>query len=222
MVKFRKITVLIVVLVAGIINNTSAQSYYEDVERTFYGGLIAGSTFTQVDGDNFAGYSKPGLTVGGIVYAQLYHKIAGSMEILYTQKGALSNKTQSSNSNIYIIQKYGIDLNYAEVPIMINYFDKRKSHFGAGISYSQLISYKETVTTVPEFPTTIDLDDYPFKKYDLNFLLSGSLHLYKGLFLSYRFQYSLLPVRTSIYKEFGRAEQYNNMHVLRLMYLFGK
>ncbi|MCB9046591.1 MAG: PorT family protein [Chitinophagales bacterium] len=206
---------------AGMINNTYAQNYYVDDERTFYGGLIAGSTFSQVDGDNFAGYSKPGFTVGGIAYAELANKIAGSVEILYTQKGSKSNKTQQSNNKTYLITNYRIDLNYAEIPIMINYFDKRKSHFGAGLSYSRLINYKETVTTTPNFPNTINLDDYPFKKSDLNFLISGSLHLYKGLFLTYRFQYSLFPVRTKIYPEFGRAEQYNNMHVLRLMYLFG-
>lgn len=207
-------------LMAGLVNKAVAQNYYVENENTFSGGLVAGSTFTQVDGDNFAGYTKAGFTFGGIVYARLVDKIAGSIEILYTQKGARSNKTQISNNRVYLIEKYAIDLNYAEVPIMINYFDKRKSHFGAGLSYSQLISYKETVKTQPAFPDSIDLDQYPFKKYDLNFLISGSLHIYKGLFLTYRFQYSLLPVRTNIYKEFGRAEQYNNMHVLRLMYLF--
>lgn len=208
------------VLALGWVNKTYAQNYYIEDTKTFYGGFVAGSTFTQVDGDNFAGYSKAGFTVGGVAYAQLAPHIAGSMEILYTQKGARSNKTQASNNKLYMIQKYGIDLNYAEIPLMLNYFDKRKSHFGAGVSYSQLINYKETVTTQPAFPDSIDLDKYPFKKYDINFLVSGTLHLYKGLYLTYRFQYSLAPVRTKIYPEFGRAEQYNNMHVLRLMYLF--
>lgn len=220
MLKFRKLTLLIAVLVVGSVNIVNAQNYYVDDVRTFYGGLVVGSTFTQVDGDNFAGYNKPGLTAGGIVYAQLVDKLAGSIEILFTQKGARSNKTQFSNNRLFRIENYAIDLNYAEVPIMLNYFDRRKSHFGAGVSYSQLISYKESATTTPALPDTLDLDNYPFKKYDLNFLLSGSLHLYKGLFLTYRFQYSLIPVRTKIYGEFGRAEQYNNMHVLRIMYLF--
>lgn len=220
MLKIRKITLLIAFLLVGWVNHVDAQSYYVDDNRTFYGGLVAGATFTQVDGDNFAGYSKAGFTGGGIVYAQLVDKIAGSVEILYTQKGSKANKTQRSNNNVYLISKYDIKLNYAEVPVMINYFDRRKSHFGAGLSYSQLISYKESAVTQPTLPDTLDLDNYPFKKYDLNLVLSGSLHLYEGLFLSYRFQYSLIPVRTAIYKEFGRAEQYNNMHVLRLMYIF--
>ncbi len=198
----------------------NAQSYYVDDYRTFYGGLIVGSTFSQVDGDNFAGYNKVGLTVGGIAYAQLASKIAGSVEILYTQKGSRSTKTQASNNRLYLITQYDINLSYAEVPIMINYFDKRKSHFGGGIAYSQLISGNEVVQTQPSFPDSLALENYPFKKYDLNFVLSGQLHLYKGLFLNAKFQYSLLPVRTDIYPEFGRPEQYNNMWVVRLMYLF--
>lgn len=220
MVKFRKLTLLSVFLLVCSVDNLQAQNYYVSDQRTFYGGLVAGATFSQVDGDNFAGYTKIGATFGGKVYAQLKDKLAGSIEILYTQKGSKANKTQVSNNRVFRINQYDINLNYAEVPIMLNYFDRRKSHFGAGISYSQLISYKESVNTTPAFPDSIDLDDYPFRKYDLNFVLSGSLHLYQGLFLTYRFQYSLIPVRTNIYPEFGRAEQYNNMHVLRLMYIF--
>lgn len=204
----------------GLVNKGFGQSYYVENDRTFYGGLSAGATFTQVDGDNFAGYHKIGFTGGGIVYAHVANKLAVSIEILFTQKGSRANKTQISNNRAYLIQKYDIALNYAEVPIMLNYFDKRKSHFGGGISYSQLINAKETVTTSPTFPSTIDLTQYEFKKYDLNFVLSGNLHLGAGFFLNARFQYSLLPVRTNIYREFGRAEQYNNMWVLRVMYLF--
>lgn len=211
------VTLLFCVMISA---KVQAQNYYVEDERTFYGGLIAGTTFTQVDGDNFAGYSKAGFTFGAVAYAHLVSNVRGSIEILYTQKGARSNGAKASNNRVYLIEKYGIDLNYAEVPVMINYFVKRKSNFGAGLSYSQLISSKEMATTKPTFPDTIDLDQFPFKKYDLNFLLGGSLHLYKGLYLSYRFQYSLLPVRTKIYPEFGRPEQYNNMHILRVMYVF--
>ncbi|MCB0700794.1 MAG: PorT family protein [Chitinophagales bacterium] len=223
MIKFRKIA-LFVSTIACFVGaggfGAKAQSYYIDDNRTFYGGLIAGATFTQVDGDNFAGYHKVGFTGGGIAYAELAPKFAASIEILYTQKGSRAHKTQTSNNKVFFIEKYDIDLSYAEVPILFNYFDKRKSHFGAGVSYSQLISYKENVGTQPAFPDSVNLDQYPFRKYDINFILSGNLHVYKGFFLNARFQYSLLPIRNKIYPEFGRAEQYNNMWVIRLMYLF--
>lgn len=197
-------------------------SYYEEVQRTFYGGLVAGANFTQIDGDNFAGYHKAGLNVGGKVYAHLAPRIATSVEILFSQKGSRAHQSQLSNTQKYVIHKYNIDLNYAEVPVMINYFDRDKAHAGIGLSYSQLISSREFVVTSPDFPATIDLnEDYPFKKYDLNFLIGGSIHLLKGIFLDIRFQYSLTPVRTSIDSELGRADQYSNLYVFRLMYLFG-
>jgi hypothetical protein len=224
MAKNRKFGALLLfaMLLAAFSQAVNAQSYYEETQRTFYGGLLAGTNFTQVDGDNFAGYHKVGLNVGGIVYTQFAERFAASLEILFSQRGSRAHQTQPSNRQQFLISKYNIDLNYAEVPIMLNYFDRKKAHAGAGFSYAQLISSKETVVTTDASVNAIDLNDqYPFKKYDVNFLLGGSLHLYKGIFLSLRFQYSLLPVRKSIHPELGRAEQYNNSYVLRIMYLFG-
>jgi hypothetical protein len=217
----RKFTVLLAsFLFLFISNSLFAQSYYEEDPRTFYGGLLVGGNFSQVDGDRFAGYHKVGFNVGGIVYAQFAEHIAGSIEILFSQKGSRAHKTQLTTTQAYNILTYNIDLNYAEVPLMLNYFDKRKSHFGAGVSYSQLISSKEEVLTDPPFPATVNMDDYPFKKMDINFLLGFNLHLVKGLFLNGRFQYSILPIRKNVYPEFGRNEQFNNMWTMRLMYLF--
>jgi hypothetical protein len=214
-----KTVVLFLSLICIFTSKGLAQSnYYIEEPRLFYGGLLAGGNFSQVDGDNFAGYHKVGMNVGGIVYARMAEHVAASLEILYSQKGARGHKVQNSNNQAYAIQKYNINLNYAEVPIQINYFDKRKSHFGAGFSYSQLISGEEKIESIPTFPD--DLSQYPFKKFDINFLAGGNLHLYKGLFLNVRFQYSVVSMRKKYHPEIGRAEQFNNMWTLRLMYLF--
>ena len=68
----------------------------------------------------------------------------------------------------------------------------------------------------------MNTDTLRFRKADLNLILGGNLHLIKGLFLNLRFQYSLIPIRTkeNINLDYGRAEQYNNLFTLRLMYLF--
>ncbi len=194
-------------------------NYYEEVPRTFYGGLLLGANFAQVDGDHFAGFRKVGLNAGGIMYAQLGKNVAASLEILYSQKGSKSNLSQPSVSKKYQIQDYKIDLAYAEIPLQINYFDRRKSHFGGGISFAQLISSKEQVNTLPAFNND-SLEMYQFRKSDINLVLGGNLHLWEGLFLNIRFQYSLIPIRKQFHPEFGRAEQYNNMWTVRLMYLF--
>ena len=75
--------------------NALAQSnYYVENEREFFGGVIAGTNLSQIEGDGIAGYNKVGANVGAIVYARLKGPWAASMEILYSQKGSLANYTQ--------------------------------------------------------------------------------------------------------------------------------
>ena len=185
--------------------------------RTFYGGLLLGANLAQVDGDNFAGYHRPGFNAGGVVYIKLKTQMALSMEVLLSQKGSRATTPQMLPSGLYIT-KYGIDLNYAEVPVLINFFDKHSSHLCAGFSYSALGSSGEYITTHPA--VLYDLGKYPFKKDDINILLGGNLHLYKCLFFNLRFQYSVIPIRDKVPVDYIRGAQYNNVWVVRLMYLF--
>jgi len=194
-----------------------AQSYYEDV-RTFYGGVECGANFCQVDGDNFAGYHKTGFNVGGIVYTKLDEHVAASIEVLYVQKGSRSKGYFTMSPGQFIVD-YGITLNYAQVPIVLNYFDNHKNHFGGGVSYSRLGTSKEYITTSPT-PNTIDLNLFPFKKSDYCLLLNGSLHCWKGLYLNMRFEYSLLSIRDKVPQGYSRGQQFNNVYSIRLMYLF--
>ncbi len=226
MAKIRKFAALLAVTLAGcgLLGKSYAQStWYEEEPRTFYAGPIIGANFTQIDGDNYAGYNKVGFNAGGILYAHLADKVAVSMEILFSQKGARGTFAKAISNTGYIIQKYNINLNYAEVPVQLCFFDKRKSHFGGGLSYSQLIGTKETAVVTPSsFPMPDFEKDYPVKKMDINFILGGSLHLYKGFFLNLRFQYSVIPLRkgANVPTGFGRTEQFSNMWTVRLMYLF--
>ncbi len=192
-------------------------NFYIPHERTFYGGLVAGANFTQVDGDDYRGYAKIGANFGGIVFAQIDEGFALSMEILYSQKGSRSKGPVEAEPGLDITH-YRIDLNYAEVPIMINYFFKRKSGCGAGFSYSQLASSGEELETDPA--KAYNLEKYPFNKIDINFLLGGNIHIYGGIFLNLRFQYSMIPIRHNVPEIYFRGEQYNNLFAVRLMYLF--
>jgi len=231
--KSRKFTALILItiilsLFSGTVlaqdeDDDEPHGLYLPEQRVFYGGLIAGANFAQVDGDYFAGYHKIGLNAGGIVYAQLRKHVALSLEILYSQKGSKSNLGEPSpnNATIFIV-KYGISANYAEIPVMINYFDKRRSHFGIGVSYGRLVSSSENIT-VADSSTVKNLNFntlYPFKTNAFDFLAGVELHLVKGLFLNIRFQYSMIPIRTQIPPpDYARADQYSNLWVVRLMYL---
>jgi hypothetical protein len=232
--KSRKFAALLAIILIAFSGTVRAQDADDGEEhglylakpRLFYGGLVAGANFSQVDGDYFAGYRRIGLNAGGIVYAQLAKHLAVSMEILYDQKGSKSDGAQISPGNSAVgIIKYGIKANYAEIPVMVNYFDRHKSNFGLGFSYARLVSGSESITVdSANTPVrTFDLSDkYPFKKSDFNFLAGVNLHLVKGLYLNVRFQYSLVPIRSGDGLppiEYARTNQYNNLWVVRLMYL---
>jgi hypothetical protein len=224
MTKSRKFAplVIITVLLLAFSNTIYAQKDEFDPEDThiFYAGIIGGANFAQVDGDAFAGYRKVGFNAGGIGYVQLHKHVALSWELLYSQRGSKSNQVQpATNDTNVLITNYNIKLSYAEIPVMINYFDKRKSHFGVGVSYSRLVSGSESLATDP--PTKIDLTKYPFRHDNFEAVAGAELHLWKGLFLNVRFQYSITPIRTTSPPGFSRTnKQYNNLWTVRLMYLF--
>ncbi len=216
-IKSLYLPLLVIILFAGVAAKGQDNTpMYED--RTFYGGLILGANLTQIDGDNFAGYTRKGLNAGGVVFFKMDEHVAGSIEVLFSQKGSVSKAPQLLAAGYYIT-KYGADLNYGEIPVMINYYDDHKNHFGGGLSYSRLGSSNEYISTNPPPTTPFKQEDYPFKKSDFNLLLGGSLHLYKGFFLNLRFQYSLISIRNTV-PNITRGAQFNNMWTIRLMYLF--
>jgi hypothetical protein len=228
MAKNRKIVSFALALftAAGLGLKAQAQNpsnYYIEDPRTFYAGVIAGANFSQVDGDSYAGYHKVGLNAGGIVYTHIAEHLALSLEILFSQKGARGHRVQESGAGTFI-NAYRINLNYAEIPLQLNYFDRRRSHFGGGFSYSQLITAQEKLeTNPPQQPGStgyVNLEEFPFNKSDLNFVLGGSLHVWKGVFFQARFQYSLLSIRKNTPPGYSRADQFNNLWAVRLMYLF--
>lgn len=211
----------VILLTSTIFFGAQAQNpsyYYVEEPKLFTGGLVAGASFCQVDGDKYAGYFKIGVNAGAILYARISNDFTLSMELLFSQKGARSNFRQNSSSDSFTIVNQNINLNYAEIPILINVYDRKKSHVGVGLSYAQLISSDEKINTSPVRP--YDQNNYPFKKRDINFIASANLHLVKGLYGNLRFQYSVLPIRENVDYEFARGKQYNNMWVLRVMYLF--
>ena len=197
-------------------------------QRLFYAGLIGGCNFAQVDGDNFAGYYKFGLNVGGIGYIRLFKRVSLSWEILYSQKGSQSDMMKPSGIDTVSIKNYSIDVKYAEIPIMINVFDKLKSHVGIGFSYNRLVSSDESMQLTKNYP--VNLYNYPFAKDEWEIIAGAQLHIVKGFFVNLRYQYSLTPMRTNSPPDFSRstspwpnqkwAQEYNNLWTLRVMYLF--
>ena len=192
---------------------------YTDKVKVISVGALLGSNFCQVDGDNYAGYHKTGLNVGGIGYVRLNKDFAFSFELLYSQRGAKDNGVRYSPvDSATLITKYRINTPYAEIPLMINYFDKHKSHFGTGISYSRLLNASEQMESNTGY--MVDFSRYPFRNSTLDYVVSAQMHLWKGLFFNVRFQYGITPMRSDAPEGMARAErQYNNLWSVRLMYM---
>src|SRR5690554_5720067 len=217
-----KIKKLPLILFMFLSTTTFGQFYANhDYYNRLIGGVVGGVGFSQVDGDGYKGYDKLGFTGGGILYMTMGDvnlpfegTVAFSFEVMYSQKGA-KGKGGVPNGGITAQQ---IQMHYGEIPIQINIFrGTRKSNIGTGFSLGYLGFSEELITTI----TGEEIKDgYPFRKLDLNYVLTGNIHLWKGIFLSPRFQYSMISVRNNNKRFGGRNEQFNNMWSIRLMYLF--
>lgn len=102
--------------------------------QTFSAMLVAGVNLSQIDGDKLGGFNKFGFNTGARVSARLNDRWHLSTEFLYSQQGARAVRTDDISSIYDRIQ-----LNFVEVPFMINYSDW-KILASAGVSYNRLIN----------------------------------------------------------------------------------
>jgi hypothetical protein len=108
----------------------------------FDAGFTLGVNLSQVDGDYYAGFNKIGLTAGPIIHVNFNPNWSASLELLYSQKGSRS-KPDPNNVNTYLLI-----LDYAEVPVLINYNDKNRLMFQAGLAYGRNIKAFEEVNGI--------------------------------------------------------------------------
>ena len=177
------------------------------------GGITVGFNASQVDGDSYAGFNKLGFNAGVIGIVPLNKKFSASLEILYNQKGS---KQQADPSNPFT-QSYKLRLNYAEVPLLINFQDRQRFNFGTGFSFSRLVQLEEFVNGVEN----IYPDGHPYRKMDYNWLFNFYYTVIKGLKFNFRFAVSLRPIRVSSENQ-QIVKQYNKLLTFRLAYHFNR
>lgn len=211
--------------------------------QRFIGSVIAGANFTQVDGDEVAGFYHPGFNGGLSVMMPLdnsFHWFA-TIELLYTQKGSYQNAYRANatlsdtvpllwhnedfsvpfNNKI----KYQLHLDYVEVPVVFHYEDWRSGcSIGAGFAWGRLVRAHEIENG---WTTTTDLRSGMYSQNDWSVIADAKIRLWKGLKLNFRFQYSFIPLRTRIYNPFVPdlkevRKQYNNVITVRLIYSFNE
>jgi hypothetical protein len=178
--------------------------------QRFDGGALLGFNASQVEGDTYKGYNKPGLVAGFYVETDIAPAIFAAMEIKYSQKGARKKVTTKDPT------KYIMRLNYIDLPVYMAFRTSDKSAIIAGVSTGFLISAKE-IDEYGEFPTE---DQNDFNTIDLEPLLGFQFDFLDNLKADLRFSFSVLPIRgkpvnTNYY---WQNNQFNNVITLSLYY----
>ncbi len=184
-----------------------------EVPSLFQAALIIGFNATQVDGDNFAGFHKVGLNAGGTVFVRFHDRVSTSFELLYSQKGS---KTTTSEAEPW--RALELKLDYLEVPVLINYHDKKVAIFSVGVSFNRLIRSK---ILIGQLEQGLSNDQFRINdKNDFN-IIGGVTFQFKDHYgLNLRYAYSLTSVGYSDASKFQGGKMYNNVISCRGMYIF--
>lgn len=194
--------------------------YLNNESYRFFGGLEAGTNFTQIDGDTYAGFNKVGLNIGALVYVRISNIVGASIAFDYTQKGSHGVSSTASPALGSYISDYRVKLNYIEVPVVLHLLTDRRLHYEAGLSYAQLLNSSESLYSDPG--TVINPDVFYFRKTDVCFIAGLCYQFYNHWFIEGRYQYSLMTIRDQERIPVGGPAQFNNVFTLRLVRFLNK
>lgn len=187
--------------------------------QQFDAGILAGGLISQVDGDNWAGYSKLGYLGGGFVSLELSPHSSLQMEMEYIQKG--SRKPANIDSGDYMT--YLLRLHYLEIPLLYQYTFLKRFSVEAGPAMDVLLGYSEQGDG-NEVP-----NKYPFRRVTLTGIIGASGYITRHLKATFRWNYSLLSLRQpqapgdrgkTWRKIFFEVGQFNNVLSLSLSWQF--
>ena len=189
--------------------------------QSFYGGITAGATISQVDGDYLGGYHKIS-PFGGVYVRNTFNNNWGaSAGIEYKRKGSKEVQKDKAGN---IVRFYSMNMDYIEIPFFLNYdldrigipglFDytfKNNLLLEFGVSGAYLIKGTEDFGSGAIPPPT-----RPFRKYEIANHVGINYQLSEHWFAYWRFSYTFifLPVRehpgAQVYW-FNRGQYNNNM-----------
>jgi len=182
--------------------------------QRFEGGLLGGFNATQVDGDIYRGFHKPGILAGAFVQTDIAPAVFAGFEIKYSQKGS-RNKIDPKKTDI---EKYIMRLGYVELPIFIGFRANDRGSIIGGISTGYLVHANEWRDNDP-LPKE---DIHAFKNFDVQPFIGFQFDMLDNLTIDMRFAYSILSIRgqpgenaTTSYKS---NNQFNNVISLAAYY----
>lgn len=154
-------------------------------KQRFLAGVIAGVNTSQIDGDYYSGYDKPGFFIGAQGAARLTRDIDLVVELLYNQKGSFGNYKPGA----FAVQKrpHELELHYAEVPFLIRFNrDQELFRIELGFSYARLIQTNITEQTLLLDYNYTDISDQ-FNTNEFNLIAGLGFNLFKNFSVGSRF-----------------------------------
>ena len=195
-------------------------------EGRFTASVIAGVSFSQIDGDDDASYSKVGLNAGARGGVRFGDKMELCTEILFAQKGSAIN----DRGIIF-------HLDYLEVPLLFYYkdwetIDKNNRKFmrvmiGAGLSYSRLVNAATFRNNQWETPENTPNFQDPFEKNDFMFMFDANFFFTKNFGMNLRWARSILSIidqdsslRSNPNPNNPKPKAFSHSVILRVFYKF--
>jgi hypothetical protein len=182
--------------------------------QRFEGGILAGYNASQVKGDKFSGYHKPGILAGVYVQTDIAPAVFAGMEIKYSQKGA-RNKNDKNDPEP---DKYIMRLGYIDVPLFVGFRSSDRTAVVGGVSAGYLVHSKE----LDEYGEFAEEDQNEFNNFDLQPFIGFQFDMPARLKLDLRLAYSVLPVRglpgEDATNYYWLNNQFNNVISLALYY----
>ena len=181
--------------------------------QSFNGGVIAGATFCQVDGDNYAGFHQLGFTAGFFANLPLSDYWSAQLELKYSLLGAHSSDKEVSE---YYYTPYNLRLHYAEIPLMIRYnfgaFRVRFLTLEAGVS----LDFRMRATEDVDGDFQVTSSRWNVFSATANAGLQFSIGNHFGI--GARFMYSVVPCRFTGNPGWFYNQYYNKVVQVTLTY----
>jgi opacity protein-like surface antigen len=196
-----------------IVTATILLSSIQAKAQSFNAGAIAGATFCQVDGEEYAGFHQLGFTVGAYANLPFGDYLSGQMELKYSLLGAHSSDKEVRE---YGYNPYSLRLHYVEIPLMLRYnlgvFHVNFITLEAGASIDVLMKATEDVNG--DFQVTT-------RRWSrISATANAGLHfnITKHIGIGARFMYSVAPCRFTSNPGWFYNQYYNKVIQLTLTY----